>query len=212
MKETHRSSVSKKWSEGKYLNIGRRLGQDEEESMSTGRNYRGSKPAHLDYGYYSSGGWASTNALYNKLEKSLGIEWNKVYSELVQGVKGLGKYYRYTLDETLDWMVELHPIVEDDGLGYYPEYSYRSTPISNFFVYPEAINGGVLCKNSREGNSRRKKSLHTITELEIHGVKHVFRYGSWYLENNGLYIALNAKEMSLIYKEFPNARKHYENY
>lgn len=205
MKETSLKGC-KRWNEKRYRNIRRRLREDEEEKVSLGRGTFLDRK-YRNYGYFNDP-WVS-NALKNKLYKDRGKEWNDIYSELVASVKGLGKFYRYLLDQRISWIVEFDVHMVEGVPHSLGRYSTLKE-LNGLYVYPKAIEGGIL--RSHEIGPKTKK-MAPVTELESEGRYYCFRYGSWYLWDDQLdnWQALNKEEMEIIYELMPHAARHEED-
>jgi hypothetical protein len=92
------------------------------------------------------------------LRKNVGRPWNLVYSEMKEILDDRTVTGRHVF-EHVEWEVETHALIGDDGELYKLEYGRRYQPIYEFYVDPRT---GLLCWSDNESSERRLRKLRKL--------------------------------------------------
>jgi hypothetical protein len=130
------------------------------------------------------------------LRKNVGRPWNLVYSEMREILDDRKVTGRHVF-EHVEWEVETHGLIGDDGELYKLEYGRRYQPIYEFYVDPRT---GLLCWSDNEPPERQRRKLLKKLEREAQEVNCVLlTVNSCYTKLNGIwyFIEYETGEMSI---------------
>ena len=127
------------------------------------------------------------------LRKNVGRPWNLVYSEMREILDDRTVTGRHVF-EHVEWEVETHALIGDDGELYKLEYGRRYQPIYEFYVDPRT---GLLCWSDNESSERRLRKLRKL-ERDAPEVNRVW------LSINTCYAKLNGIWYFIEFKNYEN--------
>jgi len=112
------------------------------------------------------------------LRSNVGRPWDDVYSEMKQSLDSRKVTGQHIFDH-VEWEVELHPLVGEDGKIYesYPHYRERAL-LQGLYVDPRT---GLLCWAERNGRKPREEKKEAVL-ITIDSRKHYIKQnGVWYI-------------------------------
>jgi len=123
------------------------------------------------------------------LRKNVGRPWNLVYSEMKEILDDRTVTGRHVF-EHVEWEVETHALIGDDGELYKLEYGRRYQPIYEFYVDPRT---GLLCWSDNESSERRLRKLRKLERDAPEVNRVLLSINTCYLKLNGIWYFIEFK-------------------
>ncbi|HEY9436050.1 MAG TPA: hypothetical protein VI260_31710 [Blastocatellia bacterium] len=123
------------------------------------------------------------------LRKNVGRPWNLVYSEMKEILDDRTVTGRHVF-EHVEWEVETHALIGDDGELYKLEYGRRYQPIYEFYVDPRT---GLLCWSDNESSERRLRKLRKLERDAPEVNRVLLSINTCYAKLNGIWYFIEFK-------------------